>query len=294
MSLDFYSDRSQLLQLARVVEEILLVRELKTQQYLYLDPLCTEIMGCSVEELYSSSSSWLRLIHSEERNEISLAWQKHLEGENFDREYRIVTEDCEVVTDGTLCDRWLHSRFIYLQDSERVNTSVVGIVKDITAQKQAQSRTKRLNSDRERYWQQDLLQENLACQRANQLLERQKQLLEKILNGLPFSIFLKNRDSQFFFLNQTVIDAFGLQNREPSTVGYEELFSNDAERFRQDDLLVWQTGRSLVKEASFTLNGQVCDLVLGRTLIQPTASVEHHLLLSYAIDITLRKQAERA
>ena len=283
MNLNFSSDRSQLLQLARVVEEILLVRELKTQQYLYISPLCEKILGCSVEEFYSPSHSWLASVHPQERDKITLAWQKHLEGENFDRQYRIV-EGKE--------NRLLHGRFIHLQDSAGENTIIVGIVKDITASKPAKSQTEISRNDRD--WQQLLEQENRACQETNQLLERQKQLLEKILHGLPLSIFLKNRDSQFFFLNQTVRNAFGLEDREPSTVGYEELFGDDTERFRQDDLLVWETGQSLIKEETFTHDGKLCDLVLGRTLIQPTAEIEHHLLLSYAIDITLRKQAERA
>ena len=290
MSLDFYSDKSQLLQLATILEEIIFVREIETQQDLYFSPKCIEILGCSVEELYAPSPSWLSLVHPEVRNDISSAWQQHLAGKNFDREYRIVDRDCEILarkTPKTPCDRWLHSRLIYLQDSEEKNVIIVGIVKDITALKPV-----RYSATRD--WQQDLLLENQACQKANQHSARQKQLLEKILHGLPFSIFLKNRDSQFSFLNQTAIDAFGLQGREPATVSYEEIFGEDAAKFRQDDLTVWQTSQSLIKEETFTLNGQIHDLVLGRTLIQPTTEAEHHLLLSYAIDSTLQKQAARA
>ena len=287
VSLNFYSDKSELLQLAAVVEEIVLVRELTTQQDLYLSPKYVELLGCSVREFYAPSLSWLNSVVPELRNDITLAWQAHLNGENFDREYRIVTQDCQNRTDERLCDRWLHSRFIYLRDSTGINQTIVGIVRDITAQKQAEP----LSAPD---WQQNLLQENQACQKNNQLLTSQKQLLEKILHGLPFSIFLKNRDSKFFFLNQTVIDSFSLHDREPATVSYEEIFAGDAERFRADDLTVWQTEETLIKEETFTLNGQLHDLVLGRTLIQPSTKAEHHLLLSYAIDITPQKQAERA
>ena len=287
MNLDFNSDKSQLLQLAETIEEILLVRELKTRQCLYVSSEFEKIIGCSVDEFYSSKCDWLHSVHPRERDEIALLWQRHLKGENFDCEYRIVAKNHEVTEDEIISDRWLHARFIYLQDSTGTNISVVGIVKDITPVQQSCLQTTR-------DWQQHSEQKDKACQEANDLLARQKQMLEKILHGLPFSIFLKNRDSQFFFLNQYVRNAFDLQEKEASTVSYEELFGDAAERFRKDDLMVWQNGEPLIKEETFTFDGQVCDLVLGRTLIQPTAEAEDRLLLSYAIDITLRKQAERA
>jgi len=339
VSLKLPSDESVLLQLAEVIEEIVFVIRLKQKTCLYMSPECEQLLGGSVEEIYSSSRFWLAKIHSEERKEITLAWQGHLAGENFDCQYRVIKNetqsDCALkdtlkgstvsIMEGTSATdshvgnslvtashlshlrgmtssngdkassrhRWLHSRFIYLQDSSGENTTIVGIVKDITLSKQAQFQRVSLSSE-ERARQQLLQQENQACQEDNKLLETQKQLLEKILHALPFSIFLKNRDSQFIFLNQTVRNAFGLQDREPMEVAYQELFGSNAEKFKQDDSKVWQTGQSLTQEEIFILDGQTRDLVLGRTLIQPTAEAEHHLLLSYALDTTLQKQAERA
>ena len=281
MSLNFPSDESALLQLAEIIEEILFVRQIKYNTFSYASPECQAVLGCGIESLYLSSSSWIATIHPEDRERVNLAWQKHLTGENFDREYRVIKDNG---------DRWLHARFIYLRDAKGNNTSIVGIVRDITALKQVQSQTEITSSD----LQQLLERENQACQDDNELLETQKQLLEKILHALPFSIFLKNRDSQFFFLNQTVRDAFGLGDRSSFEVNYEELFDNHAEQYRQDDLAVWETGQPLTTEETFTHDGEIRDLVLGRTLIQPTADTEDHLLLSYAIDTTLQKQAERA
>ena len=281
MSLNFPSDESTLLQLAEAMEEIVFIRQVEQNRFSYLSLECQNILNCMVEELYSPSQSWLNKIHSKDRERIELAWQKHLAGENFDCQYRLQKYNSEC---------WLHARFIYLQDALTENTSIVGIVRDITAQQQASSQKQISNKHQER---QKLLEENQACLQINEQLEAQKQLLEKILHALPFSILLKNRDSQFFFLNQTVRDAFGLQERDSSTVGYEELFGSNAERYRQDDLSVWETGQPLTKEESFTYQGQLCDLILGRTLIQTTAD-KNHLLLSYAIDTTLQKQAERA
>ena len=280
MSQNFPSDKSSLLQLAETIEEIVFIRQIEPDIFSYVSPKCELILGYGIEELYSPSKSWLEKVHPTERDEITLAWHKHSAGENFDRQYRLQEHNSH---------RWLHSRFIYLHDAEGKNTSIVGIVRDITAQKQDSLLTEKYSQEG---WQD--LPEQRHCLKANEELKAQKQLLENILHALPFSIFLKNRDSQFFFLNQTVRDAFGLQDRDSSTVDYEELFGENAKRYRQDDLLVWETGRSLTTEETFTLDGQIRDLVLGRTLIQPTADTEDHLLLSYAIDTTLQKQAERA
>ena len=274
MNLNFHSERLGLLQLAKVVEEILFIYEPQTEQFLYTSGICVKILGHSVKNLYSSQS-WLNQVETQQRQKISLAWQRHLAGENFDQEYRLVNKKGE---------RWLHSRFIYIQEQSQENfLIIIGIVKDITTEKRHLLSPQKLVSSKV----------DKVTQEASQL-ETQKQLLEKILHALPFSVFLKNRHSEFIFLNQTVIDAFGLQERHPSTIGYEELFSQDSSKFKQDDQIVWNTGESLIKEETFTLDGEVRNLVLGRTLIQPTANVEDSLLLSYAIDTTLQKQAERA
>ena len=273
MSLNYPSDKSALLQLAEVMEEIVFVRQIEHNTFDYVSSKCQQLLGCRIEELYLASPSWIATVHPEDKKGVALAWQRHLAGANFDRQYRVVNNS----------DRWLHCRFIYLQNAAGENTSIIGIVKEITSQ-QPQFSTGSNQQQLERQ----------ACQADNKLLEARKQLLEKILHALPFSIFLKNRDSQFFFLNRTVRDAFGLADKDSSAISYQDLFGVHAEQYRKDDLVVWETGQSLTTEETFTYNGQIRDLVLGRTLIQPTTDTEDNLLLSYAIDTTLQKQAERA
>ena len=274
MSLNFPTNKSALLQLAEIIEEIIFVFEVEPKTVLYQSPQCQSTLGCTVTEFYSSKS-WLEQIHLQDRVEVARAWKQHLAGANFDRQYRWES------------DRSVRSRFIYLQDSTGVSTIVVGVVTETTSSKDRASSS----NDECRHIGEE---QNLTTFQINKKLEAQKQLLEKILHALPFSIFLKNRDSQFFFLNQTARDAFGLGDRDLLKVDYNELFGDYAEQYREDDLKVWQTGESLTKEENFVHDGQIRDLVLGRTLIQPTADSENHLLLSYAIDTTQQKQAQRA
>ena len=274
MSFNFPTNKSALLQLAEIIEEIIFVFEVEPKTVLYQSPQCQSTLSCTVTELYSSES-WLEQIQSQNRLEVARAWKQHLAGANFDRQYQLKS------------DRSIRSRFIYLQDSTGVNTTIVGVVTEATS---SQEHTSRSNDECRHIGE----EQNLTAFQINKKLEAQKQLLEKILHALPFSIFLKNRDSQFFFLNQTARDAFGLGDRDLLKVDYNELFGDYAEQYREDDLKVWQTGKSLTKEENFVHDGQVRDLVLGRTLIQPTADSEDHLLLSYAIDTTQQKQAQRA
>ena len=281
MSSNFPADKYALLQLAEAIEEIVFIRQLEHDTFDYVSPDYQQIFNCGTEELYSCSPVWIAAVHAKDRETVNLAWQKHLLGENFNCEYR-VAENCEY--------RWLHGRFIYLQNAVGQSSTIVGMVTDVTAQKLCGTGQESSEGRNE----QNLLERENLTLKANKQLEAQKQLLEKILHALPFSIFLKNRDSQFFFLNQTVRDAFGLGNRDSFEVSYQELFGEHAEQYRQDDLIVWETNKSLTKEETFVREGQTRDLVLGRTLIQPTVDTENHLLLSYAIDTTLQKQAERA
>ena len=278
MSLNFPADKSTLLQLAEAIEEIIFIRQIRDNTFDYVSSKCRQALGCEIEKLYLSS--WITTVNAEDRERVNLAWQQHLAGKNFDCQYRLQQHGRE---------RLLHSRFIYLQNSEGENTTVVAIVRDFKNHQQLVLQETSTEKN-----QQQFLEREQACQEDNQLLETQKQLLEKILHALPFSIFLKNRDSQFFFLNQTVRDAFGIGDKDSSTISYQELFGNHAEGYQQDDLVVWETGQSLTKEETFIYDGQIRDLILGRTLIQPTADTENNLLLSYAIDTTLQKQAERA
>ena len=280
MSLNFPSNESALLQLAEVIEEVVFIRQIEQNTFSYLSAESQQLLGWSIEELYSSS--WSQKIHAKDRQRVSIAWERHLAGEHFDCQYRVVQDHSQ---------RWLHSRFIYIQNEQAENVSIVGIVKDITEQKQLQLQLETAGKGANG---QQLLEQQPTCLETNQQLKAQKQLLEEILHALPFSIFLKNRDSQFFFLNQTVRNAFGLGDRESLSVNYEELFGSHTESYQQDDLRVWETGESLTKEETFILDGQTRDLILGRTLIQPSADIEDRLLLSYAIDTTLQKQAERA
>ena len=264
MSLNFPTNKSALLQLAEIIEEIIFVFEVEQKTVLYQSPQCQSTLGCTAKQLYSSQS-WLERIHLQDRVEVTQTWKRHLAGENFDRQYKLESDRC------------VRSRFVYLQSAE-ANTIVVGVVTEV------------IPSQDRQIWE----RQNQICLKANEKLEAQKQLLEKILHALPFSIFLKNRDSQFFFLNQTVRDAFGIGDSNSFEVDYHDLFGDYAEQYREDDLKVWQTGESLTKEESFIHDGRVRDLLLGRTLIQPTADTENHLLLSYAIDTTQQKQAQRA
>ena len=113
MSLTFPSDESALLQLAQVIEEIVFIRQIRQNIFAYWSPKYQQMTGCKVQEFYDASSSWITAVHPQDREKIDLAWQKHLAGENFDQEYRILTNTHQYTKDQAPYI-WLHSRFVYL------------------------------------------------------------------------------------------------------------------------------------------------------------------------------------
>lgn len=118
MGMKFSSDQSALLQLAEIMEEILFIRQVESQSWLYVSPKFREILDCDLEELYSGSLSWLEKINFPEKSQVIQAWQDHLAGKGFEQTYQ-------------LNHRRLQAKFIYLQDDQGNKNQVVGIVKAV-------------------------------------------------------------------------------------------------------------------------------------------------------------------
>jgi len=133
------------------------------------------------------------------------------------------------------------------------------------------------------------------CKRAEQALQEQQAFLQQILDSLPIQVYLKKYDGdqvQFRFLNRRVIEAFGLGDRDFSEVSYADLFGENADRFMREALETLHSGQNRVSEEQFTYRGQTRYILFSRVPVRSSAS--ETLLLTCAIDITDRKQAELA
>ncbi len=78
--------------------------------------------------------------------------------------------------------------------------------------------------------------------------DRERQLLQALLDHMPDSIYFKDRDSRFIRVSAGMATKFGLQNSE-AAVGLTDadIFTNEHARLaRQDELLIMQSGRPIV------------------------------------------------
>ena len=98
---------------------------------LFLNAAAATVYGRPKEDLYADPRLWLTMIHSEDREKITAAFDELMNGQDaFDVEYRIVRPD------GTV--RWLRNRTRIARDSSGNPLRVDGLASDITTGKQAE------------------------------------------------------------------------------------------------------------------------------------------------------------
>ena len=102
-----------------------------TQKLLYVSPAYEEIYGRSCKSLYEDQSSWIEVIHPEDRARVDEAFARKSEGgEQINEEYRIIRQDGGV--------RWMRHRRIPVHNETGEVYRWVGIAEDITDRRQAQ------------------------------------------------------------------------------------------------------------------------------------------------------------
>ncbi|HMA36035.1 MAG TPA: PAS domain-containing protein, partial [Chloroflexia bacterium] len=116
-------------QLTEHVREVFWMRDVATQQVIYVSPAYAALWGRPRAQLYADPDSWLAAIHPDDRAQVALAAQtKQVQG-TYDEEYRIVRPDGG--------QHWIRDRAFPVRDTQGTIYRIVGIADDVTAQKQA-------------------------------------------------------------------------------------------------------------------------------------------------------------
>ena len=133
----------------------------------------------------------------------------------------------------------------------------------------------------------------IARHAADQKNREQREIFERVLNGLPISIYEKDENGYYTFVNEEMARFLGkpVQAFLGKTTG--EIFSAEmAARFEDDDqsLRASQSDRILL-ELPLKIEDREHWVLTGKTLLQPEAREESHIS-GFTIDITQRRWTE--
>ena len=122
-------------EMAERIDEVFWVFDWKCQCFDYASPAYEQIWGRSVADLYEQYDEWADSIHQDDRAYAKSSFEALLKtGGEESRQYRIVRPDGNI--------RWISDRAFAINDSEGEMIRIVGIAKDITAQKAAETSLK--------------------------------------------------------------------------------------------------------------------------------------------------------
>jgi PAS domain S-box-containing protein len=117
-------------QIANHVNQLFLVCDAKTGEYLYVSPAYERIWGRSCESLYRNPQSWLEAVHPGDRPTVLASIANQHQGETAHREYRIVRPDGSI--------RWVRADVFPVRDEAGSIIRFVGFAEDFTERKRAE------------------------------------------------------------------------------------------------------------------------------------------------------------
>jgi PAS domain S-box-containing protein len=115
-------------QVAEAIQDVFWLTDPSRSNIIYVNPAYATLWGRSCESLYANPHSWLEAVHAEERPRLREFFAERLAGGGFEHSYRIVRPDYSV--------RWVLDRGFPVRESAAGSPRVVGIVRDVTKQKE--------------------------------------------------------------------------------------------------------------------------------------------------------------
>lgn len=117
-------------QLTENISEVFWLRDLDSNQMLYVSPAYEQIWGTPVTGLMRNSRQFLDAVHPEDWARVQTAVVQQQESNLFDEIFRIIRPDKTI--------RWIHARTFPVRDSLGVMYRVAGLATDITYQKKSE------------------------------------------------------------------------------------------------------------------------------------------------------------
>jgi PAS domain S-box-containing protein len=129
--------------------------------------------------------------------------------------------------------------------------------------------------------------------RADELLNEQRLRYEKILNFLPVTLFEKDSQGLYTFVNEQAVKMMGKAAEQILGRSDQDIYAPEiASRLEQDDRLLRDGSQThLIREQEFQLPDGIHTFLAGKSLLDFNLPGESPLI-GYAMDITQRKKFE--
>jgi PAS domain S-box-containing protein len=247
-------------QMAETIQDVFWITDCRTPQILYVSPAYEQIWGRDRDELYRDRTLWIDTIHPDDREKtqrIAMTCQH----ENFVlNEYRIIRPDGSI--------RWIRDRGFAVRNSAGEVEQVVGVAQDVTEQL-------------------------LAEQALRQSEAKFRRLVEANIFGVAIGDFKGNvtyaNDGLLTMIGYSRADLDAGQLRWLDLTPPEQLY---LDRQAVEELRLHGACQPFEKEYLHK-DGHRVPMLLGAALLnQPNDQTEQ--IIAFALDLTQRKQAEKA
>jgi PAS domain S-box-containing protein len=128
-------------QLVENIDEVFWIFDQKLQQVVYVSPNFVKVWGQPPAAVFGDRRSYLAAVHEADRDRVRNAMEQRSRNEGSDEIYRIVRPDG--------ASRWIHERAFLVRDEHGILSRIVGVVEDVTRQKELESnllRTQRMEA----------------------------------------------------------------------------------------------------------------------------------------------------
>ncbi len=229
----------------------------------YFSSMWKKMLGYADDEITADLSEWDKRVHPDDKEQAYIDINKHLaeETEYYCNEHRLLCKE------GTY--KWILDRGKVIEfTKEGKPLRFVGTHSDITERKQTQEK-----------------------------LKQQETFLKNLINTVPSLIFVKDWNGKFVLVNQAAADIYGCSTTKELEGKTDADFNPNSQEVKQflaaDKKVLTTLQPTFIEE---TMTGPDGQTGVFQTIKTPLLSNEGkaELLLSIAMDITERKQAEES
>jgi PAS domain S-box-containing protein len=271
----------------------------------YVSPHVEDVLGYTREEWLEQSDIWVELLHPDDRELELDAHDQHIaSGEPWDREYRLIAADGRVV--------WVRDRASLLTDQDGRPDRWLGVMLNITPQKQLEAQLREANEDLElrvltRTAQLEEANELMGLEiaerrRAERELSRAEESYRQLLESVPAVVYrwqVRPADdgSEHWYMSPQVERVLGYTPDEWHghwRMWRERVHPHDLAAVDEASLRSERTGEPFeLQYRYFAKDGHVVWVHDRAQLLARDAAGEPLVFQGVMIDITATKEAER-